>query len=167
MNQITKPDRFSRENRGFTIVELLIVVIVFLVIAAIAIPNFLKAKRRMNEASAVSSLHTIAVSDVIYSTVYGIGFSNSLAHLAGNLAVPDQNDAGLIDEVLASGTKSGYIFTFTVISTDSSGYVQAYSVNADPIASGTSGNKHFYMDQTSVIRFNDSATAGPGDLPIG
>jgi type IV pilus assembly protein PilA len=167
MDRITRPERFGRSNRGFTLIELLIVIAIILVIAAFAIPRLLRAKISANEAAAVQSLRTISSSELIYSTIYGVGFSDSLTKLSGNLVIPDQNNAGLIDTALGSGMKSGYIFTFTVLSTDSSGQVQTYCVTADPQAPGSSGNRHFYMDQASVIRFNDSVTAGPGDIPIG
>jgi len=166
MNRTTKPDRFSRGTRGFTLIELLSVVAIILVIAALAIPNLLKAKMRMNEASAVSSLRTISSSELVYSIVYGAGFTDGLAKLSGNGVVVNPNNAGLIDTILAGGTKSGYVFTFTVLSTDPSGQVQAYCVNADPLVPSSSGERHFYVDQTSVIRFNDSASAGSGDMPI-
>ena len=167
MNRITKPERFSRANRGFTLIELLIVIALILVIAAFAIPRLLKVKITANEASATQSLRTISSSELIYSTVYGVGFTDSLTKLSGNLVIPDQNNAGLIDTTLAGGTKSGYVFTFTVLSTDPSGQVATYCVTANPQVPGSSGNRHFYVDQTSVIRFNDSVTAGPGDMPIG
>jgi type IV pilus assembly protein PilA len=101
MNRMTKSDRFSRANRGFSLIELLVVVAVIMIIAAIAIPNFIKTKMRTNEASAVQSLRNIATAEIVYSTIYGIGFSDSLTKLSGNGVVVDENSAGLIDEVLA------------------------------------------------------------------
>jgi hypothetical protein len=88
-----------------------------------------------------------------------------MAKLSGNGVTVDQNNAGLIDEVLAVGLKSGYAFTFTPLTTDSLGHVGTYSVAADPQGPGT-GQRHFYADQTSVIRVNVSAPAGPSDAPI-
>ena len=68
----------ARAARGFSLIELLVVVAVILIIAAIAIPNFLRSKMRANEASAVSSLRSITTADVVYSTTYGVGYSPSL-----------------------------------------------------------------------------------------
>jgi type IV pilus assembly protein PilA len=67
---------------------------------------------------------------------------------------------------LSAGVKTGFIYTYTVLSTDAAGNAQAYSVNADPITPGTTGDRHFYTDQTSVIRANLTTTAGPSDSPI-
>jgi type IV pilus assembly protein PilA len=164
----------SREDRnspnhlsaGFSLIELLIVVAVILIIAAIAIPNYLNSKMRANEASAVQSLRNISTAQVVYSTTYGIGFPTTLIQLSGNMVITDQNNAGLIDETLASGLKSGYVYTYVPLTNDSLGHVLTYSMNADPQVAGGSGQKHFYTDQTCVIRMNLNTTAGPTDLPL-
>jgi type IV pilus assembly protein PilA len=149
--------------RGFSLIELLIVVAVILVIAAIAIPNFIRSKMRANEAAAVANVRNITTGEVIYSTTYNIGFSSTLAQLGGNTVTVDQNNAGLIDSVLSAGTKTGYLFTYDVVSTDANGNVQAYSINADPVLPGQSGDRHFYADQTAIIRQNTTSVAGPTD----
>src|ERR1019366_7357386 len=153
----------SRPTAGFSLIELLIVVAVILVIAAIAIPNFIASRMRANESSAVQSLRNISTAEIVYSTTYGIGFSSTLLHLSGNGIVTDQDNAGLIDEALAGGTKSGYIVTFVPLTTDPQGHVLTYSINADPQVAGSSGQKHFYTDQTCAIRVNLNTTAGPTD----
>jgi type IV pilus assembly protein PilA len=149
--------------RGFSLIELLIVVAVILVIAAIAIPNFIRSKMRANEAAAVANVRNITTGEVIYSTTYNIGFSSTLAKLGGNTVAVDQNNAGLIDSVLSAGTKTGYLFTYDVVSTDANGNVQAYSINADPVLPGQSGDRHFYADQSAIIRQNTTSVAGPYD----
>jgi type IV pilus assembly protein PilA len=154
-------------NSGFSLIELLIVVAVILIIAALAIPNFIKSKMRANEASAVQSLRNISTAELVYSTTYGIDFSDSLLKLSGTGINPDENNAGLIDSSLASGLKSGYVFTLSILTTDPQGHPSSYSVSADPQVAGSTGQRHFYTDQTCVIRSNDAILAGPGDPPIG
>ena len=153
-------------NAGFSLIELLIVVAVILIIAAIAIPNYLKSKMLANEASAVQNLRNITTAELVYSTTYGINFTDGLSKLSGNGITVDQNNAGLIDEVLASGRKSGYVYTFSVLTTDAQGHPSTYSVAADPQIPGSSGQRHFYTEESCLIRSNGSVPAGPLDLPI-
>jgi type IV pilus assembly protein PilA len=156
----------TRTERGFSLIELLIVVAVILIIAAIAIPSFLRSKMRANEASAVSSLRSITTAEVVYSTTYNIGYSTSLNALGGNGGTIGPTNAGLIDSVLSAGSKSGYTFTYVALSSDANGNILTYAANADPVLPGTTGDTHFYVDQTSLIRSNQTATAGPNDTPV-
>lgn len=160
----TRANRTGRSN-GFSLIELLIVVAVILVIAAIAIPNFLRSKIAANEGAAVMDLRNITTAEVVYSTTYGIGYSPDLVSMGGSSAIVSQTSAQLIDTILAAGTKSGFNFTYTPIATDALGHVQGYALNADPQAA-TTGQRHFYADQTGVIRENPSIPATASDLPI-
>jgi prepilin-type N-terminal cleavage/methylation domain-containing protein len=164
-NTTERSKRPNHSEAGFSLIELLVVVAVILIIAAIAIPNYVQSKMRANEASAVQNLRNISTAELLYSTTYNIGFSTLLIRLSGTGILPDQNNAGTIDEILASGTKSGYIFTYTPGPTDSQGHIQTYAVNADPVSPST-GQRHFYTDQTCVIRVNVALPAGPTDLVI-
>ncbi len=161
-----KPTQRSRSQAGFSLIELLVVVAVILIIAAIAIPNYMSSKMRANEASAANNMRNITTSELIYSTTYSIGFSNTLAQLEESPIVTDQNHAGLIDEVLASGTKSGYTFTYTPLTFDSLGNPSTYSITAAPQVPNNTGQKYFYADHTGVIRYNLTGPAGPSDQPI-
>jgi type IV pilus assembly protein PilA len=153
-------------TKGFSLIELLVVVAVILIIAAIAIPNFINSRMRANETSALQSLRNICTAQMVYTTTWGVGFAGTLPKLSGNGVVVDQNNAGLIDTALAGGLKSGYIITLTPGTADSQGNLLTFSLTADPQVPGSSGVRHFYSDQTSVIRFNPSVPAGPTDLPI-
>lgn len=151
---------------GFSLIELLLVVAVILIIVAIAIPNFIRSKMRANEAAAAQNLRTITTANVIYSTTYSIGYSQNLTNLAGSGGTVSQTSAELIDTILAGGNKNGYTYQYAVLTTDSFGNPTGYSVNADPISQNYTGTRHFYADQTGVIRENDSAPAGATDNPI-
>jgi len=164
-----RPSRQSaKASRGFSLIELLIVVAVILTIAAIAIPNFLRSKMRANESGAVQSLRNITTAEVVYSTTYGIGFSSTLAKLGplGGSPLVDANNAGLIDDVLAAGVKSGYRFTYAATDLDGDGKMDTYTVNGDPLSPGATGQNHFFVDESGVIKRNSSAPAGPSDTPI-
>ncbi len=152
------------KQKGFSLIELLIVVAIILIIAAIAIPNLLRSKIAANQASAVASLRTLNTSAVLYDTNYQQYPSalSDMATPAGGGAVTS-TAADLIDSVLATGTKSGYTFKWT----GGGAGVPTYTINADPVTLNTTGTVHYFTDQTLVIRSNATATAVVADLPIG
>lgn len=144
-----------KKERGFSLIELLIVVAIILIIAAIAVPNLLKSKMAANEASAAASLRSLATANVTYSTTYGIGYAPSLVSL-GPSATPTSAAADLIDSVLGAAdpsTKSGY--TFTYIKGTGAGTpadpVNTYSVAATPTTADTTGHSTFCVDQTNKV----------------
>ncbi len=162
----------NRKQKGFSLIELLIVVAIILIIAAIAIPNLLRSKMAANEASAVGSVRTILTASVTYSSTYDNGFPPTLAALAPPAAPPATCDnSGLIDPVVANATtaataKSGYYFTysgFSPLATAAKGCtnpgVQAMAVDAQPAIVGTTGQRSFCTDQTGVIRFDPTGAA--------
>jgi prepilin-type N-terminal cleavage/methylation domain-containing protein len=159
---------------GFSLIELLIVVAVILVIAAIAIPNLLRSRVAANQASAVESLHVLNTAEVTYSSTYG-GYSPTLGDLGppGPGLNPVATAAGLIDDILSGGSptatvssKSGYTFTYLPGGSDANGNVYSYSILATPIEVGTTGNNFYYTDQVGVIRENSIAPAGSSDSPL-
>lgn len=158
--------RQPSSSNGFSLIELLIVVAVILIIAAIAIPNFVRSKMAANEASAVQNLRNITTAEYLYSSTYGINFSANLVSLSGSTATADSGHAELIDQVLAGGLKSGYSFGYSPGPVDAQGHVTTYALNASPLVPGSTGQRYFYTDQTGVIRWNGSTAAGATDAAI-
>ena len=149
-----------KKQKGFSLIELLIVVAIILIIAAIAIPNLLRSRIAANEASAVGSTRTINTAEVTYASTYpDIGFAG-LASLGG--AGGTSGGAGLIDSVLASGVKSGYSFT---VSVGGGSPATQYSITGDPQSPQT-GQRHFYSDQSGVIRYDTAAGATASSNPL-
>jgi type IV pilus assembly protein PilA len=167
-----------RKQKGFSLIELLIVVAIILIIAAIAVPNLLKSKMAANEASAAAALRTIGTAQVTYSSTYNQGFAGTLLQLgptAGACTAVNSACADLIDSVLSgAGTngvgaitppaptvKSGYTFTYaTVNAAPAPASPNAtYSIEATPISGGSSGQSQFCMDQTNVVRKDPSPAA--------
>src|SRR5438128_1076044 len=144
------------KQSGFSLIELLIVVAVILVIAAIAIPNLLRSRMAANEAAAVAAVRSINTSEAVFESTYGSGYATSLLALSdggapGNCvspAIPTATASCLIDSVLGSGTKNGYTFTYVPVTVGT--IVGTYTINADP-AGGVTGQRHFFSDHTLVI----------------
>jgi prepilin-type N-terminal cleavage/methylation domain-containing protein len=157
----------QRKQCGFSLIELLIVVAIILIIAAIAIPNLISSRMSANEASAVQSLRTIQSAETAYATTFpATGFSTNLTDLSDGGVSPctaTSTQACLIDSVLASGTKSGYTITWTGDGLTPS---VSYVLHADPILRGASGRRSFFTNYPGVIRYNDSAPATVTDPTI-
>jgi prepilin-type N-terminal cleavage/methylation domain-containing protein len=141
-----------KNQQGFSLVELLVVVIIIAIVAAIAIPNLLASRRAANEASAISSLRTIHSAEATYQATTGGGINyGSLAQLG---------TAGLIDSVLsgASGQKSGYDFVLTT-------GTQIYCATGAPTTPNTTGVNYFGVETDGVIYKHSAAlTCTAGDL---
>ena len=152
-------------NHGFSLIELLLVVAIILIIAAIAIPSLLHSKMAANESSAVGSLRSINTACVNYAGEYGIGYPAALSNMAP-AASPTSAAADLLDAVLASGTKSGYVFTYAAGAATSTGIINSYSVTAAPQSHGVSGTRGFYTDKSFVIRADPTGSATSSSTPI-
>lgn len=153
----------KRTNRGFSLIELLVVVAIILIIAAIAIPTLMRSTMLAHEASAIGSLHALNTACVTYSSTYG-SYPATLANL-GPAASPSSAAADLIDSVLVSGAKSGYIFSYSAGPPTNTG-ISSYSITANPADRGVTGQRGFYTDQSLIIRYNETGTASATDPPI-
>jgi len=175
-------------QKGFSLIELLIVVAIILIIAAIAIPNLLRSKMAANEASAVASLRSIFTAQATYNTMYGVANSPNLVRLGTPTPGPALNDcngAGLLDPILTGGTKSGYQFPFggggftaltpaicAIVPPGCTCGVDNWAVNGDPSVCDSTGHRDFFENQSGVIRFVAAAcptagTAGAASTALG
>jgi type IV pilus assembly protein PilA len=150
-----------KRQKGFSLIELLIVVAIILIIASIAIPNFMRSRMAANEASAVSSLRSINTGEIAYASAYSsVGYSVALSDLGGTAATcavatgASSTGACLIDNVLALASsqptaKNGYYFIYA----PGASVGTTYTVQGPPATSGVTGTRYFFTDQTNVIRY--------------
>jgi len=140
-----------------------VAIIPILIIAAIAIPNLLSARQSANEASAMGNIRTINTAAATYVAEHPEkGYPASLDAMGGS----NGTEAALIDSQLASGEKAGYRFTYTAIDANSDGVVEGYLLNADPLSPGTTGHRHFFSDETGVIRYDTAQMATKESPPL-
>ena len=144
-----------------------------LIIAAIAIPNLLRAKIAANEASAVGALHSYSYALGSYAAQCPqIGFPSSLANLGHRSTTTSGarpcDHAGVLDEVLSRNEpiRSGYAFHYSTGSRNNLGQATNFTIVAEPIARGTSGMRSFFVDQSGVVRSSSSGSADAGSPPL-
>jgi type II secretory pathway pseudopilin PulG len=145
----------------------IVMIPLILIIAAIAIPNLLRAKMAANEASSVSAMRTYSMAIVSYAEKCPQqGYPDSTVKLGPGAG--DCDSANLIDRVLAGPmpSKSGYVFHYEPGATDATGKVTSYTITADPIQQNTTGIRHFFLDESGVIRVESGRAASAESIPL-
>jgi len=159
-----------RLQKGFSLIELLIVVAIILIIAAIAIPNLLRSKMAANEASAVGSIHALTNAENLYLETYPtVGFATQLTYLGGvDPCTATSINACIIDNFLATaapGTtgKSGYVFLATGVIVGGAAYNNEFVLGAAPMAAQKTGSRDFCGMSDAALH---SQVASLGDVPV-
>ena len=142
--------RDVKENKGFTLIELMIVVLVIGIIAALSMPNLVQSKMAAHESSAISAVRTLVTAQITFAVKSGSGdFAADLVTLQG---------ANLIDSVLGSGTTEAYSFSL-------SGSGVQYTIDARPLVYGASGIRSFFTDESGAIRYTTADAAATASDP--
>jgi prepilin-type N-terminal cleavage/methylation domain-containing protein len=149
-----------QKQRGFSLIELLIVVAIILIIAAIAIPNLIRARMSANEASAVGSVRSINTAEISYNASYpDQGFADTLAKIGSPATgcTPSTASGCFIDSVLTTGTKSGYSFA---IAAGGGTPKTSYYVTSNPVTPNQTGVRSFCSYEDAVVRYSTASISG-------
>jgi len=144
-----------QKQKGFSLIELLIVIAIILIIASMAIPSLIAVQRSAHEAAAAKAIGTINTAEIAYNSVYpAVGFAGTLAALGGTSCHPPSSvSACLIDSQIASGTKQGYTFTLSGLTGTPAA---TYQVIAAPTVPNETGVRYFCSTSDGVVRASDT-----------
>jgi prepilin-type N-terminal cleavage/methylation domain-containing protein len=161
-----------RKQKGFSLIELLIVVAIILIIAAIAIPNLMRARMSANESSAAAGVRTISTAQVTYFTTYQKGYADTLVKLgtpAAGCTAPTIAGSCLIDSVVTiadTTAKSGYLYAVTGLNADGNGYFQGFLTSAAAQTWNRTGLRSFCSIEDNVVHTHvETATVVPITTP--
>ena len=152
-----------KKKAGFTLIELMIVVAIIAIIAAIAIPNLLRSRMTANEGAAIGTMRTISSAQQQFQSAAIISDASGMGTYALSTAVLGAQLPPFLDPAVAGGQKQGYNFV-----TAGAGAVGAptYTANADPISPGSSGNRGFFVDESGLITFVQGGVANALSPPV-
>jgi len=147
------------KKKGFTLVEIMIVVAIIALMMLISIPNLLRARLAANEAATIAALKTISSAAHTFRASNS-GYPSNLSELYDGLIPP------YIDSVLARGIKDGYFFTLEGSNDDANGNHQGFLAQAAPITFGFTGNRYFSLDASGIVRYGLTANLSLVGNPI-
>jgi type IV pilus assembly protein PilA len=159
-----------RKQQGFSLIELLIVVAIILIIAAIAIPSLLRAKISADESAAAAAIRQISTAQITYASSYqAAGFADSLSNLGPGASScssgPSSTNACILDSVLSSGTKSGYQFLSVGSGGGGGNPNTSFVASSAPLSYNSTGVRNFCMVTDGVMRIDPGPTAIAPDVP--
>jgi len=151
--------RRNRQRRGFSLIELLIVITIITILATMAVPKLMKFRMSGNETAAISAIGTLHTAEASYNSTYG-RFAQNLTELGPPASGNDSAaSSGLISADLAKGEKQGYKFTLT-------GNGAGYTISAVPITYNSTGSRTFYSDQGMDIHENHGQEPATASSPL-